>query len=617
MGFPSVWCKWVSGILSSARSSVLMNGPPTFQFRCEKGMRQGDPLSPFLFLVVMEGFSRMISRAMEEGMLKGIPTPNNGPILSHLLYADDAIVLGDWSKEELGNVMRILRCFYLCSGLKINVNKSNLVGIGVNGEEIGAMANNFGCKPDTLPFNYLGLRVGANMNRVNNWWPVLEVFRSRLAKWKSHLLSISGRVVLIKSVLESLPAYYFSLYKAPKKVIADLESTIKSFLWGGSVEERKLHWVKWDRVARHKKEGGLGLSKLKEINVSLLTKWGWCFKTESNNLWRKVIDSFHSSRVGWEAINFKSSLSGVWSNIAKVFVHYKVGGLPLRNFIKGEVKDGKDIFFWLDTWLINEPLKLRFPDLFSLEAAKKCRVADIMVGHGAGPTFNWAWRSPAQGTESVDNLQQLCSLLADVSLVDSNDKWSWLADPKGVFSVKSAKRLMFSVYDPVSWFVLEWCRWVPSKCNIHVWRMEMDRIPTCEALRKRNIAIEDSSCPLCNSAEETVEHVFIACRVAAILWNGVSSWCKIAQVFAFSIKDLLTFHDNLRVSERKKAAVQGIIFITCWCLWRARNNFKFSNSPVKIDCILSEVKALSHFWFSKRSRFKEVGWNEWSSFVNM
>ncbi|KAJ0736211.1 hypothetical protein HanPI659440_Chr11g0440991 [Helianthus annuus] len=110
-------------------------------------------------------------------------------------------------------------------------------------EETEAMANEFGCKPDSLPFKYLGLKVGANMNRISNWQPVYEAFRNRLAKWKSHLLSIRGRVVLIKSVMESLPTYYFSLYKAPKKVISDLENMIKRFLLGGLVEERKMHWV--------------------------------------------------------------------------------------------------------------------------------------------------------------------------------------------------------------------------------------------------------------------------------------------------------------------------------------------------------------------------------------
>ncbi|KAJ0837904.1 putative RNA-directed DNA polymerase [Helianthus annuus] len=200
MGFHNKWCSWVSGILKSANSSMLVNGSPTFAFKCEKGMRQGDPLSPFLFLVVMEVLSCMLDKAKEVDIVRGISTPGNGPIISHLLYADDAIMMGEWSKNEVVNIVRILRCFYLCSGLKINIDKSNLYGIGVGMMEIGEIANVVGCKPDCPPFKYLGLRVGANMNRVNNWQSVVDIFRSRLASWKAHTLSIGGRVVLCNTL---------------------------------------------------------------------------------------------------------------------------------------------------------------------------------------------------------------------------------------------------------------------------------------------------------------------------------------------------------------------------------------------------------------------------------
>ncbi|XP_022004133.1 uncharacterized protein LOC110901631 [Helianthus annuus] len=112
-------------------------------------------------------------------------------------------MVGEWFKLEVSNVVRILRVFHVCSGLKINLDKSNIYGIGVGWDEIGDMAKEVGCNPDTTPFKYLGLKVGANMNRISNWLPVYEFFRARLAKWKSNLLSIGGRVVIIKSVLES------------------------------------------------------------------------------------------------------------------------------------------------------------------------------------------------------------------------------------------------------------------------------------------------------------------------------------------------------------------------------------------------------------------------------
>ncbi|XP_022003664.1 uncharacterized protein LOC110901123 [Helianthus annuus] len=228
----------------------------------------------------MEALSCMLDKACEVQIMKGVHLPEDGPLVSHFFYADDALIIGDWCKENVLNVVRILRCFYACSGLKINLGKSNIYGIGVGSSEVDDMSVEVGCKSDSFPFKYLGLSVRANMNRIVNWRPVYEIFEKRLSLWKSAVLSIGGRVTLIRSVLENLPCYYFSLYRAPAKVIADLECLIKNFLWGSSSGVRKTHWVTWERVASPKKAGDLGVSKLSDINTSLLCKWGRRYKTE-------------------------------------------------------------------------------------------------------------------------------------------------------------------------------------------------------------------------------------------------------------------------------------------------------------------------------------------------
>ncbi|XP_022004091.1 uncharacterized protein LOC110901585 [Helianthus annuus] len=177
-------------------------------------MRQGDPISPFLFVIVVEALSCMIRKACDLGLLKGVTLPNDGPNVSHLFYADDAIIMGEWSKENILNVVRILKCFYACSGLHINFVKSNLFGLGLNMGEVDVMAEVVGCRAAALPFKYLGLTIGANMNLISNWRPVFDIFEKRLALWKASFLYIGGRVTLIRSVLESLPTYFF-LYIGP------------------------------------------------------------------------------------------------------------------------------------------------------------------------------------------------------------------------------------------------------------------------------------------------------------------------------------------------------------------------------------------------------------------
>ncbi|KAJ0578963.1 putative RNA-directed DNA polymerase [Helianthus annuus] len=192
MGFPWLWCDWVHGLLSAARAAVLVNGSPTFDFQCLKGMRQGDPLSPFLFLIVMEALSCCFNKAVDIGSFKGIRLPNNGPILSHLLFADDALIIGEWSVDSISNVIRILRGFHICSGLRINLHKSSIMGVGVPDSELDSMASTVGCKAESLPVKYLGIPVGANMDRLSNWRAVIETFESRLSMWKAAVLSIGG-----------------------------------------------------------------------------------------------------------------------------------------------------------------------------------------------------------------------------------------------------------------------------------------------------------------------------------------------------------------------------------------------------------------------------------------
>lgn len=189
MGFGDIWRGWIKGCLESAKSSILINGCPTDEFPITKGVRQGDPLSPFLFIIAMEGLSVSMRAACERGVFNGIKIPNGGPVISHLLYADDALFLGEWSEDNIKNLSRILHCFHVASGLKVNFNKSRVFGVGVSTHEVTRRARPLGCEPAKLPFNYLGVPVGANMNLIKHWSPVIDKFHAKLSKWKSKTLS--------------------------------------------------------------------------------------------------------------------------------------------------------------------------------------------------------------------------------------------------------------------------------------------------------------------------------------------------------------------------------------------------------------------------------------------
>jgi hypothetical protein len=220
--------------------SVLVNGSPTNEFHVSKGLRQGDPLSPFLFLIVTEGLSGLMRKAVENNLFHGYKVSDN--IMFHSLqFADDTIILGEGSWDNLWTIKTVLRSFEIVSGLKVNFYKSKLYGINLVDSFLSASSSFLHCAVEAIPFRFLGIPVGANPRRRSTWLPIIESMKKCLNTWTGRILSIGGRVTLINYVLSSLPLYFFSFFKAPSCVIKDLVSIQRNFC--GVVGRRKRRCV--------------------------------------------------------------------------------------------------------------------------------------------------------------------------------------------------------------------------------------------------------------------------------------------------------------------------------------------------------------------------------------
>ncbi|PWA67589.1 RNA-directed DNA polymerase, eukaryota [Artemisia annua] len=287
--------------------------------------------------------------------------------------------------------------------------------------------------------------------------------------------------------------------------------------------------------------------------------------------------------------------------------------MPLRRFFKGSVGDGDNIAFWLDPWVCNEPLKDLCPNLFRLEKDKKCRVkcrsAEGRVESGLGEQWRWS-RLPASEQEMAE-LDFLDSVLGSVELSGRRDKWFWLGDKSGAFSVSSVRRLIYNESDFSSNYVLKWCKWIPAKCNVFIWQAEMSKIPTSDALRRRNMVGVEATCSICGEDNESVEHLFTSCWVAMLVWNHICSWTRVQRFFAFSFRDLIEVHEHVGLRGKAKKVFQGIILLSCWVIWRARNKSKFEGKTVKIEEIISEIKSIGFLWVRSRAKFSNLSWTDW------
>nr|GEX26521.1 RNA-directed DNA polymerase, eukaryota [Tanacetum cinerariifolium] len=230
IGFGLKWRSWIHGCLYIARSSVLVNGFETTEFELFRGLRQVDHLSLFLFILAMEGLHALTCKVEELGLFTGATFGRDNMSILHLIYADDVIFLGEWSSKNANNLICMLRCFFLIFGLKINVHKSNVLGVCVSDEEVSDMANVIGCGVTKLPFKYLGVPVGCNMARRH---PRGGVESSQLESLQDAI----GNVVLTDQYVDSnatrwircIPIkinvflWRLSLNKLPSRVNLDLK----------------------------------------------------------------------------------------------------------------------------------------------------------------------------------------------------------------------------------------------------------------------------------------------------------------------------------------------------------------------------------------------------------
>ncbi|KAL6521130.1 hypothetical protein OROGR_017699 [Orobanche gracilis] len=245
--FPEPCIRLIMFCVMASRLSLLWNGERLPSFAAKRGLRQGDPLSPYLFVLCMERLSAAITTEVLAGRWNPVHNVRNGPGLTHLLFADDVLLFAKAKKDQVRILKEVLEKFCLASGLKGRVRNSD--------------------------FNFV-------IDRIN----------SRLADWKSKLLNRAGRVTLAQSVVSAMPSYCMSLAWIPQGVCNSLDSIVKNFIWKDR-DGRGINLVGWDRIARPKKLGGLGLRKARDQNVALLGKNVWQVLCDVDKPWVKLLKS--------------------------------------------------------------------------------------------------------------------------------------------------------------------------------------------------------------------------------------------------------------------------------------------------------------------------------------
>nr|GEV19201.1 RNA-directed DNA polymerase, eukaryota [Tanacetum cinerariifolium] len=353
-GFGNKWCAWIRGCLESSMASVLVNGSPTGEFKVQRGLRQGDPLSPFLFILVMEGMHMVIENAMSAGRLSGIQVGIYNIAVSHLFYADDAVFLEEWNN--------------------------------------------------------------ANINKI---------------------------VLLNK------------------------------FFWGMEMGEKKLTWIKWKKTMARKEDGGLGIRSLYGFNRALIYKWKWRFHTTPDALWVKITKSI----FGYDGGLLASRLDMETNAMVNARINLSLDSVCLRRH-----------------------------------------------------------------------------------------RWVWSGDGTWGFTVESVRSIIdtgFLVNDNTP---TRWSKVVPIKINVFMWKLLFDKLPTRDNLEKKGLDVPSILCGICDDVTETASHVFLRCEFALEIWRQIARWWDLDIPHMLSMKELLGWVDNLKISKIQKKGLYNIVITATWSI---------------------------------------------------
>ncbi|GJT14794.1 RNA-directed DNA polymerase, eukaryota, reverse transcriptase zinc-binding domain protein [Tanacetum coccineum] len=367
-------------------------------------------------------------RVVDAGLFTGIKI-NSMVNLSHLFYANDAIFLGQWRELNIDSLVRVLDCFFRASGLRINMCKSKIMGVNVEDRMVKNAASKLGCLVLKTPFTYLGTKVGGNMSRKQAWKEVVDKVLSRLSRRKMKLLSIGGRLTLLKYVLGSMLIFHMSIFKVPSSILKSLEYIRSRFFNGQDPKSNKASWVKWNKVLTPKDKGGLGVSSLFALNRGLMLKWVWRFYSQKCSLWTKVIKAIYG-----EDGNLNKDVSGgvrtCWTSIVHEVRVLQGRGINVADYIRLKLGNGENTRFWVDNWYEGGVIKELFPRMFALELNKNATVSSKLNASSLDNSFR---RKARSGIEEMQ-LNSLAEISRMTTLVPCEDRYVWTLESDGVFS---------------------------------------------------------------------------------------------------------------------------------------------------------------------------------------
>eukprot|EP00253_Pinus_taeda_P017362 PITA_17362 len=600
-GFGTNFINWVQACISEPWIAPLLNGRATEFFKASRGLRQGCPLSPLLFVIQASVFSFLLEKKMQDQEINGLSIARGVKSINHALFADDTLLLGSATLSSALKFKAALDVFSKVSGSVVNSNKCHIYSWNTSPRILSAISNclAFAASASWSSFKYLGLPVFHKRLSIKDWQPQLEKFKSRIQAWGYRWLNAAGKSVLIKSVLSSLPLFQFAGLLAPVTILNKMEEFIRGFFWkGGKLNEKKIPLISWETITKPLLEGGLSFKKICQQNVAMAVKTVWRIIAPNPGwaqlaLWKKY---FRGSRL--RCLENEIQLK----NSPFLRLYAKAGQL-IKTHSFWIPRNGRKISIWSDKIMNAEPIGNRSSnrDLRSWMERNGMRTLwDISLWRDSTWTGWITAEVPDHLRSDWNMLLEHLHGLAPTHL-RKKDRIGWGATNRGYTVAMGYKKINERPYaapDPAPWQGV-WRTPSWPKIDFFAWQLCHGRILTYDNLQRKGFH-GPSMCALCNNSSETITHIMFKCNFSKHLWRSFTQNLNSNFVMPCSTVELFSnwaarYPGLPPKNQVIKAAWATLPKITCWQIWLERNRRIFRSTKqnskaleIKIKCQIKE-----------------------------
>ncbi|XP_013699656.2 uncharacterized protein LOC125596828 [Brassica napus] len=586
LGFSAIWVNWIMQCISTVSYSFLINDTAREMVVPDRGIRQGDPLSPYIFILCGEVLSGLCCRAQNSGDLTRIRVARRCPRLTHLLFADDTMFFIKATTSNASTLHAILHQYELASGQLINTDKSSISFSAKTPQETRiSVKQTLGIAKEGGVGKYLGLPELFTRKKRDLFSSIVERIKIKAASWSSRRLSAAGKLTMLKSVLTATPTYSMSCFLLPVGLCNSIQSALTRFWWDADPSTRKICWVSWDTLSTSKDSCGLGFRDIQAFNIAMLGKLAWRLVTKPDCLLARTLLGKYCYKGSFLTVPCPSSTSHGWRGII-------AGRDLLIRHLRKVIGNGNSTKVWSDSWLSSsEDMRILGPPR---EIDRDLVVADLMI-RGSN---EWNHTKIEATCPQVAHLIYLIRPSAH----NMEDIFCWHGSKDGIYSVRSgyysliedtrgqAHQLLMA---PFNWSKAIWAVDTSPKLKLFLWKLAQGALPLGANLQARGM-MSNTNCPHCGGIETGV-HLIFECPFAQQVWALAPIKPNLDFISSASVHSALTAASRL-VCLPPSGIASDFFSWLCWNIWTARNRLLFENRTSPAISIVTNALCNAREW---------------------